>query len=104
MKRTPLKRKTPLRSMSKKRQKESKIYSAKRKAFLDAHPICQICESRPASEVHHRHGRYGSAYLDESTWLALCGPHGCHEWLGRNRALAKEMGLWDTSPAIRVRA
>lgn len=38
--RTSLKR-TPLKKQSKKRAKESRIYSAKRKAFLEAHPFCQ---------------------------------------------------------------
>lgn len=42
MKRSPLKRKTPLRRVSKKRAKDSRIYLEKRKAFLLAHPICQV--------------------------------------------------------------
>lgn len=36
----PLKR-TPIRRVSSKRARENRIYSAKRKAFLEAHPLCQ---------------------------------------------------------------
>lgn len=37
----PIKRRTRLRPMSTKRQREAKLYSAKRKAFLEAHPYDQ---------------------------------------------------------------
>ena len=42
MKRSPLKRKTPLRKQSKRRKEESKEYMRKRDHFLFMHPICQI--------------------------------------------------------------
>lgn len=80
--------------MSKRRQTESKIYSKKRAAFLEANPVCQICNSRRATEVHHRLGRYSGNYLDESTWMALCGGFeaSCHSSLHRNPRLSREMG------------
>ena len=90
MKRTSLLRRTPLRPMSKKRQKESRIYSEKRKALLEAKPICEICCSRKSTDCHHKRGRSGSLYLDETHFMALCRP--CHDFLGRNPSLAFEMG------------
>jgi hypothetical protein len=39
---SPLVRKTKLRAVSKRRAKEGRVYSAKRKEFLAAHPICQV--------------------------------------------------------------
>ena len=42
MKRSPLKRKTPLRRQSKLRQSECKEYMRKREAFLSKHNLCQI--------------------------------------------------------------
>ena len=76
--------------MSKRRQKESKVYSVKRREFLAEHPICQICESRPATEIHHKESRYSDTYLNEETWLATCAQ--CHQDTHRNPALAKELG------------
>ena len=103
MKRTkPIRRKTPLRRVSKKRAKESRIYSAKRRAFLEAHPICGcgvqrhlfgelfVCQRR-AVDVHHTKGRTGGNYLDEKTWLAVCRPH--HIWIHNNPSKARKMGL-----------
>ncbi len=40
--RKPMVRKTPMKRVSARRQRESKVYAAKRKAFLAAHPVCQV--------------------------------------------------------------
>lgn len=42
MKRSPLKRKTPLRKQSKRRSKDYDEYMRKRDAFLIKNPICQL--------------------------------------------------------------
>ena len=76
--------------MSKKRQKESRVYAVKRRAFLEAKPICEICLHRPSAELHHVSGRYSDTYLNEETWLATCTQ--CHRDTHRNPALAKELG------------
>jgi len=60
----PLTRKKPLRRVSKKRVKEMKIYSERRKAFLAAHPICQV-------------------WLKENGWRHLIGEH-CDNWIKGN--------------------
>lgn len=112
--RTPLKRgtsqlkRTPLRKVSKKRAKDGKIYSAKRKAFLIAHPVCEVwlyqiggitldqlrgthIDAPPSTEVHHMAKRTGSNYLDESTWLAVCREN--HIRIHENTAWARANGF-----------
>lgn len=108
MKRSNLLRRTPLRSVSTKRAKEARLYAKKRKAFLEARPVCEwwaevhsvhtspmpdgtvlawFEEDKlwewavpPAStEIHHKAGRSGANYLDESTWMA-CSSEG-HRWI-----------------------
>lgn len=124
--RKPLKRsstllkRTPLRKVSKKRAKDSRIYSAKRKAFLEAHPWCHVWlletgyslphpkEIRPsffmigkttigptdicpyATDIHHTKGRTGTNYLDETTWLAVSRE--MHERIHNNPSWARERG------------
>ncbi len=92
----PLKR-TRLKRVSSKRAKDMKTYSAKRAAYLAAHPWCEatikllhLNEAEvisnngwysnlwgrmvrcPAScDIHHTAGRTGTNYLDESTWCAI---------------------------------
>lgn len=98
---SPLRR-TPLRRVSKKRAQQLREYSAARKVFLAAHPICEVwCAENgfewfddrqyesaigtvltpeelvmewraPAAvECHHKAGRTGPNFLDQSTWLAV---------------------------------
>jgi hypothetical protein len=111
---TPLKR-TPLRRISKKRAKESRIYTQKRKVFLKAHPWCQVALQEAgnpfvvwsdpcpeghflhgnvkigrSTEIHHKAGRTGTNYLDESTWLAVCRQS--HERIHNNPSWARERG------------
>ena len=80
MKRTPLKRKTPLKRMSKKRRRESIEYSEKRNKFLKNHPVCEVCQKNKPSDVHHVEKR-GENYLRVDTWLATCRP--CHDKIHR---------------------
>ena len=95
--RNPLVR-TAIPKMSERRKRESRIYSAKRKAFLSEHPICEmpsplgvgLCRMR-SMDVHHSKGRYGGNYLNESTWIALCREH--HDWIHRHPKEARERGL-----------
>lgn len=94
MKRTPLKRKTRLRSLSKKRRKINEEYLRLRAEFLKAHPYCQWFEAEndidrrvmingfafvPLSqEIHHRRGR-GKYLCDTSTWMAVS--RNAHRWI-----------------------
>jgi len=99
--------------MSSKRQREARIYSVKRKAFLEAHPTCQAYMTilwgapvgltpgkdgwldnippPPASEIHHREHRTGKNYLDSNTWLAVSPLS--HRWIHRHGDWARKLGL-----------
>jgi hypothetical protein len=102
MKRTPLKRKTPLRrgkaklkrtklrQVSKRQRAKLDLYTAQRRVFLAAHPKCQVCGERPATDVHHMAGR-GIRLNDESTFLATC--RACHDWIHAHPAEARERGF-----------
>lgn len=84
-------RRTPLRKMSAKRQRESRIYAVKRKAFLEATPMCQLCTLAESQDVHHLEGRLGGNYLNEATWLPVC--RHCHDWIHTHPIQAREQGL-----------
>lgn len=119
MKRTALPlRRTPLRKVSSKRSRELREYSKKRKAFLEAHPWCQVtlarfgCDERmvitnggifkvcgdivgtvhvPRScDIHHKAGRTGWRLNDESQWLAVSRE--AHEWIHANPSEARRRG------------
>ena len=110
MKRTPLKRKTPMKRVSKRRQAESKEYMRLREAFLKEHDICQLWLAEHglresdfgdrirsfsmgcprSTEVHHKNGRNGLNYLDTSTWMALS--HEAHMRIENNKSWARANG------------
>lgn len=100
-------KRTPLRKVSKKRQRESTIYRELCKEHLHAHPFCQIYITRHcldeaaviknngayfepvssgsqirmivplADQIHHRKGR-GKYYLDKRWFFSAC--HNQHWW------------------------
>jgi len=91
-----LKRKTPIRRVSKRRAKEARIYLTLRKGFL-FQMSCQACavfypdlKPNDATEVHHVKRR-GKHYLDESSWLAICRP--CHLRIETHPSEARKLGL-----------
>jgi hypothetical protein len=84
MKRSPLKRRTPLkrsgklRPVSKKRAGQNKVYSALRREFLEAHieKCCPVIKFHydvevPCTEIHHTFGRENEKLNDVSYWLAV---------------------------------
>lgn len=87
MKRTPLKRKTPLkrggrlRPVSKKRAKQNKEYFIYRNLYLNNHPTCERCGSK-ASQIHHKRGRFQDRLNEMEFFMSVC--HSCHEWIHRN--------------------
>ena len=72
----------PIRKVSAKKMTETRIYKARRKHFLKAHPNCQIkldvCTGK-ATQIHHAAGRIGSNYTNKNTFVATCD--GCHRKL-----------------------
>lgn len=84
-----------LPSRSPKRILLDKEYSAKRKVFLEVNPMCQahlpgIC-TQYSTDVHHKAGRIGTLYLDETFWLSSC--RACHSWIELHPKESREMGL-----------
>lgn len=120
--RTPLQRgkhplrRTSIRRVSSKRAKENRIYSAKRKAFLERNALCQwwLRENGSwsmanefhysvesvvtvdgkkcpfATEIHHKAGRTGTNFLDESTWMAVSADG--HRWIHDHPSLSRQRG------------
>jgi len=107
MKRTPLKRKTPLRRsgslnpVSKKRAKTN----TKRRAFvkeeLDKRQFCEaripeVC-TRYSTELHEPILRsLGGSILDVENSVAICRM--CHRWVHDNVGEAKKLGLIKSAP------
>ena len=84
-------KKTPLRRVSKKRQKELREYSKLRKAYLSEHPTCEVCEEKPATDIHHRHSRgLGGAFVDLSNFVGVC--RSCHRMIHEQPSKARENG------------
>ena len=86
----PLKRKTPLRRVSKRRSKEMKEYGILRKEFLERLPICEVCMKAKSTDIHHKAGR-GKYYLDTESWLSTC--RSCHDKIHREPKWAREKGF-----------
>lgn len=102
MTRQPLTRKTPLRCHAKlrpvsaKRAKENREYTKKRRMFLEANPLCQICQNTFSSEVHHRFGRIGKMLNDLTGFMAICSY--CHRRVHEHPKWARENGFLATKP------
>lgn len=83
-----------LKRVSSKRAKENRIYTERRKAFLIAHPFCQIrmgdCTDL-AMDIHHAAGRAGSFLLNERWWFSTC--RNCHDWCHQHSNTARELGF-----------
>ncbi len=90
-------KRSPLRTVSKKRSKAQATYTRRRIAFLSERSWCEAClplgrdRRRVATQVHHMAGRTGKNYLDILTWLPVCGI--CHTWIHENGAAARQLGL-----------
>jgi hypothetical protein len=74
-----MKRRKPLRKMSRKKVKEIKAVGAERAEFLHAFCVCMNCCNRAATDVHEipRGANRHRAFGDRRGWLALCRP--CHD-------------------------
>jgi 5-methylcytosine-specific restriction endonuclease McrA len=96
MKRSPLKRKTPLkrggklRKTSSKRRRQNEVYKDVREKFLCNNPVCQVCLFRMSSQVHHRRGRFGDRLNEVEYFLSVCFE--CHHKIHQNPQWAYRMG------------
>lgn len=96
MKRSPLKRKTPLkrggklRKTSSKRRRQNEVYKDVREKFLCNNPVCQVCKTKMSSQVHHRRGRFGDRLNELEFFLSVC--FDCHHKIHMNPKWAYDMG------------
>ena len=88
---TRLTRKTPIRRRSKKRAGQERIYTTLRQRFIGANPVCMRCDTKRATDIHHRAGRTGQKLNDTTEWLALCRT--CHTWIHEHPGQARAAGL-----------
>lgn len=66
-------------------------YNKKRKVFLADFWTCKCCQSKTATEIHHKKGRATiELLLDEQYWLPVCRT--CHHRIELNPPWAKEKG------------
>jgi len=84
-----------IKPVSKKRRGETADYTKKRKAYLSAHPLCACSMSlfgyhQRADQIHHKAGRLGPNYLDQSTWLPVCRES--HAWIHAHGNKARKLG------------
>lgn len=103
MKKSPLKRYTPLKSggnqlkrsgrlrnASSKRQREYKEYSKAKKAYLALHPKCERCKNKKSDDIHHKAGRVGQWLCRYEYFAAVCRQ--CHNEIHENGVLARKQG------------
>lgn len=83
-------KRTPIKKVSDKKSKRDKVYSVLRQKYLEENPICQICNSVPSTDIHHKHSGADRAKYqnDLSTWMALC--RGCHTEIHENPKWARD--------------
>jgi len=82
---------TKIKKVSDKKKAQDLVYSAKRLKFLKENPVCSLYKDKPATTIHHKKGRLGSNYLDESTWVGLSFE--AHVYVEMNPEWAKENGF-----------
>lgn len=99
----PIKRKTALKAVSKKRAKVNRERTKVTKQVLAANPRCQAGQAiRPHDTKHKCHGwavdihepltrARGGSIVDPSNMVAVC--RACHDWIHNNPATATTAGL-----------
>jgi len=77
-----------MRSQSNKYRKRNKDHAQKRKSWGEEKNLCQVCNYRSVTEVHHIAGRNAKArdevakrYECEKNWLAVC--RRCHSMIDK---------------------
>jgi hypothetical protein len=92
MKRSVLKRKTPLRKVSRETVKELAGYFIFRNFYLKTHPLCEFngCMEH-ATELHHKRGRRHEYLTNERYIIAICMAH--HRFIHDNGKWARANGL-----------
>ena len=81
-------KRSPLRRVSKKRQRELREYRELTSSFL-TDKVCEKCGRKRKLDVHHKAGR-GRFYLDVDTWMAVCRE--CHDYIHKWPKESREKG------------
>lgn len=79
-----------MRRVSERQKGRTALYYFLREPFMRNNPTCQICESAPSQECHHRKYRAGRWLFDQAWWLAVCVP--CHQKIHGNIKWARQNG------------
>ena len=92
---TPIVKQKKLPPRSPKRIKLDVQYSELRKKFLIDKSLCEahipgVC-TQLSTDVHHKAGRSGDLYLDQTHWLSVC--RSCHMWIESRPEDAKKLGF-----------
>jgi hypothetical protein len=86
--------KKPLSPRSPKQVKLDALYTVLRKSYMERYPFCLAklpgC-SINATDIHHKMGRTGKLYLDETEFLSVCRT--CHGWIEVHPTEAKLLNL-----------
>jgi len=85
-----------IRRRSKKMTKRMVEYHKLKAQFLKDNPTCVVFpwdgwKQRPATQIHHRHGRLGSLLLDTRFWLAVSQTG--HDWIHTHMEQARAYGF-----------
>jgi|694.fasta_scaffold00082_91 hypothetical protein len=82
--------KKPMRLQSSKIVKLNAAYSILREQYMKHHPHCEAhlagCAIN-ACDIHHKKGRVGNLFLDDTEFLAVCRT--CHGWIETHPKEAK---------------
>lgn len=78
--------------ISKNQKKRLEKYQKLRNEYLKEHSICEVCNNKPSSEIHHRKGREGNNLFQ----YFLAVDQECHQYIELNPEEAKEKG-WSLS-------
>jgi len=71
---------------SESRKERNKKYKILRDEYLLSHPLCEVCNQRKATSIHHKRGRDGDNLF--SYFLSVCT--NCHRYIEDNPQFAKE--------------
>lgn len=87
-------KRAPIKKVADKRAKELREYAKICGPFKLDNPFCHArvkgCTHR-TTDIHHMKGRENSMLLKVEYFLPVC--RNCHDWIGDNHTLAKEMGF-----------
>lgn len=89
---TTIKPQKPIPKISRSQKKRLEKYQKLRNEYLKEHSVCEVCNSKPSSEIHHRKGREGNNLFQ----YFLAVDQECHQYIELNPEEAKEKG-WSIS-------